>query len=273
MTVDPATCRKEYLVMPQCNASRMIERPPLRRHIRERGTLALHWLVLGNPALVEIAEASGAEGVVLDLQHGLWERAGLEAALRPIAGAPWRLVRLADHDRAGITTALDAGADGIIAPLVESAEQARNVVAAARFAPVGERSVGGVRPLAGDLQNYLRRAETGTAVGAMIETTAGLEAAEAIAATPELDFIFIGAGDLAVALGEFPAPGPRLAAALDRILAACRAAGIGCGIYSYNGEDARSRQAEGFAITVMTSDITAAQSGFCAAAAAYATIG
>ena len=143
--------------MPQCNASRMIERPPLRRHIRERGTLALHWLVLGNPALVEIAEASGAEGVVLDLQHGLWERAGLEAALRPIAGAPWRLVRLADHDRAGITTALDAGADGIIAPLVESAEQARNVVAAARFAPVGERSVGGGRPLAGRLHNHLRR--------------------------------------------------------------------------------------------------------------------
>jgi len=256
--------------MSQRHVSWTIERPSLRRHILEHGAVALHWLALGNPALVEIAEASGAEGVVLDLQHGLWERAGLEAALRPIPGAPWRLVRLADHDRAGITTALDAGADGIIAPLVENAEQASHIVASARFAPAGKRSVGGIRPLTGDLAKYLQRSQNNTAVGVMIETVAGLEAAEAIAATPGLDFIFIGAGDLAVDLGEFPEPGPELAGALHRILSACQTAGIGCGIYSYSGEDARSRRAEGFAITVMASDVTAAQSGFRAAAAAYA---
>lgn len=256
--------------MSQCHVSLAIERPSLRRHILEHGTVALHWLALGNPALVEIAEASGAEGVVLDLQHGLWERAGLEAALRPIPGAPWRLVRLADHDRAGISTALDAGADGIIAPLVENPEQTSQIVASARFAPAGKRSVGGVRPLTGDLADYLQRSQINTAVGVMIETVAGLEAVEAIAATPGLDFIFIGAGDLAVDLGEFPEPGPKLAVALHRILSACQTAGIGCGIYSYSGEDARSRRAEGFAITVMASDVTAAQSGFRAAAAAYA---
>jgi len=261
---------KEHPIMAQRHTSWTIDRPSLRHHILEHGTVALHWLALGNPALVEIAEASGAEGVVLDLQHGLWERVPLEAALRPISGAPWRIVRLADHDRAGITTALDAGADGIIAPLVESGEQAHEIVTSARFPPVGKRSVGGIRPLSGDLVNYLQQSNNNTAVGVMIETAAGLEAVEDIAATPGLDFIFIGAGDLAVNLGEFPEPGPELAAALQRILRACQTAGIGCGIYSYNGENARSRRAEGFAITVMASDVTAAQSGFRAAAAAYA---
>lgn len=242
--------------------------PPLRRHLAEGGTLALHWLALGSPALAEIAGASGAEGIVLDLQHGLWDRAGVETALRPVPG-PWRLVRLADHDRAGIGHALDAGADGIIAPLVESVEQAKRIVAAGRYAPAGERSVGGVRPLSGDLAAYIARAEAGTAIGAMIETVPGLEAVEEIAAVPGLDFLFVGAGDLAVALGEFPAPGPKLPAALARIRAACAAAGIGCGIYSYSGEDARARRAEGFAITVMTSDIAAAKGGFHTAVAAY----
>lgn len=244
-------------------------RGPLRAHLAAGGRLTLHWLALGSPALAEMAEGGGADGIVLDLQHGLWDRAGMEAALRPVPGV-WRLVRLADHDRAGISAALDAGADGIIAPLVDTADQARRIVAAGRFAPEGERSVGGVRPLAGDLAAYLARARAATAIGVMIETVAGLNAVEEIAAVPGLDFIFVGAGDLAVALGEFPQPGPQLPAALARIRAASAQAGIGCGIYSYSGEDARARAAEGFAITVLTSDIAAARAGFNAAAAGFA---
>lgn len=244
-------------------------RPALRRHLAQGGEVALHWLALGSPALAEIAEASAPDGIVLDLQHGLWDRAGMEAALRPRPSAPWRFVRLADHDRAGITGALDAGADGIIAPLVETPVQAAQIVAAGRYAPSGARSVGGVRPLMGDLAAYIARADEATAIGVMIETLRGLEAAEAIAATPGLDFIFIGAGDLALALGEFPVAGPKLTAALARIKGACVAAGISCGIYSYSGEDARDRRAEGFSITVMTSDIAAAGASFAAATAAY----
>lgn len=241
----------------------------LREHLAMGGEVGVHWLALGAPALVEIAEASGVAGVVLDAQHGLWTREGLEAALRPIKGAPWRLVRLADHDRAGISTALDAGADGVIAPLVETPEQAARIVASARFAPEGERSVGGVRPLAGDLAGYLEAARRGTAVGVMIETEAALARVEEIAAVKGVDFIFIGAGDLAVSLGEFPVAGPKLPKALERIQAACRAAGIACGIFSYGVEDARARRAQGFALTVLCSDIAVVKQGFAAAAEGF----
>lgn len=244
-------------------------RLPLRRHLAQGGKVALQWLSLGQPALVEIAETSGAEGVVLDLQHGLWTRAGMETALRPISGAPWRFVRLADHDRAGLTQALDAGADGIIVPLVETAEQAARLVSIGRYPPHGERSVGGVRPLSGDLAAYVAQSHDRVAIGVMIETAAGLASVDAIAATPGLDFLFIGAGDLALALGEFPQSGPKLPAALRRIQAACQAAGIACGIYSYSGEDARARRREGFAVTVLTSDIAVARHGFDAAVIAY----
>src|SRR5690348_17893295 len=117
------------------------------------------------------------------------------------------LVRVARNGAAEIGTALDAGAVGVIVPLVETAEEARQAVDAARYPPQGNRSGGGVRPLM-DFKRYVPAANEHVLVAVMIETKRGVANAAAIAATPGVDMVFIGTGDLALSLGVFPDLGP-----------------------------------------------------------------
>ncbi len=130
---------------------------PLSARLKRGETLAVAWLALGSPALAEIALGVGAAGLVIDRQHGLWDRAGVEAAVG-ISGARPVIVRTADHSPVEISAALDAGADGVLVPLVETAAEAAAVVSHARFPPAGRRSGGGVRPLALGFGRYLEAA-------------------------------------------------------------------------------------------------------------------
>src|SRR6218665_1377787 len=109
----------------------------------ERGTV----LPLGSAALAEIAARSVPAAIVLDLQHGLWERGSLEAAAG-IAGVCTSVIaRTADFSAPAVGAALDAGVAAVMAPLVESADDARVLAGASRYPPQGRRSGGGVRPL------------------------------------------------------------------------------------------------------------------------------
>ncbi len=114
------------------------------------------------------------------------------------------MVRVADGTATAIGQALDAGADGVLVPLVESADMARAAVERPTIRRSGHRSGGGVRPLARGFARYVAEAAARTVVGVMIETAAGVENAEAIARVPGIDFVFIGTGDLALSLGCFP---------------------------------------------------------------------
>src|SRR6218665_1534245 len=113
----------------------------------ERGTvLPLVWLALGSAALAEIAARSVPAAIVLDLQHGLWERGSLEAAAG-IAGVCTSVIaRTADFSAPAVGAALDAGVAAVMAPLVESADDARVLAGPSRYPPQGRRSGGGVRP-------------------------------------------------------------------------------------------------------------------------------
>src|SRR5690606_20750658 len=113
-------------------------------------------------------------------------RAGFEAATGASAWALPTLARVAENTPLAIGSALDAGIDGVLVPMVETAAQAAAAVAAARFPPLGHRSGGGVRPLAMGFDSYLRKAGS-ILVGVMIETAAGVDDAQAIAATQGLD--------------------------------------------------------------------------------------
>jgi len=234
----------------------MTIRPPssaLKARLKAGETIGCHWLSLGSPALAELAVAAGADTLVIDLQHGVWDRAGLEAAVGLTAGAAARLARTADQSAHAISSALDSGADGIIAPLVDDAAQCAAVVAAARFPPQGRRSAGAIRPLV-DFPAYRAAAEANVLVAVMIETADGLAQAEAIAATPGLDMVFIGTGDLALSLGAGPGT-PVFEAALARILAAGRAAGVAVGAFTPDLDHAVARAAQGFQFVVFANDI------------------
>lgn len=226
--------------------------------------LSLAWFSLGSVPLVEIAAHAGFDAAVIDLQHGLWDRMSTHLAVSALGAMPV-LARVAEVNAAAIGEALDSGAAGILVPLVETAEQARLAVVAARFPPDGIRSGGGVRPLGGGFAAYVRD-HGRPLIGLMIETMAGVENAAAIAATRGIDLVFLGTGDLALSIGCFPQIDARHDQAIEAVHAACRDAGVACGIFTTSVEAAAHRRDQGFAATVAANDIAIVAGGFAAAA-------
>lgn len=228
-------------------------------HPRPGQPLRLHWLCLGSVAAAEMAALSGADALVVDLQHGLWERSSLDAAVA-LAGARCPVIaRVADTRAVSISLALDAGAAAVLAPLIESAEEARELVALSHYPPRGRRSAGGVRPLMRALP-AMQQADGTVRVGAMIETTAGVAQAEVICAVPGLDFIFIGTGDLSLSLGA--ADAAQLPAACERVRQAAHARGLACGLFTGDATKARAALAGGFDMAVFASDVGALSHAF-----------
>ena len=245
--------------------------PTLRSRLPSGRAAGAAWFTLGDPTLVEIALRAGpVDAVVIDMQHGLFDRRGLEAAMGALpAGVPG-IVRTRDHAPASVGEALDAGAEGVLVPLVENAAQAR-AVAAACFYPgdglrSGTRSGGGIRPLS-DFGLHAARANDAVMAGVMIETRAGIEAADAIAASG-VDMVFVGTGDLALSLGVEPGDEAHEAACL-KVLEACRGAGIAAGCFAMSAGAARRRAAQGFALAVAAIDLTIFETGTAAALAAW----
>jgi 2-keto-3-deoxy-L-rhamnonate aldolase RhmA len=224
----------------------------LKRQLAAGKAIGCHWLALGAPVLAELAADAGAQSLVFDLQHGRWSRDGLENAVAAVAGRAPTLARTADASDFAIGSALDAGLQGVIVPMISSAEACAQVVAASRFPPHGHRSGGGARPMA-DFDAYRKATAEQLVVGVMIETAEGVEACEAIAATPGLDLIFIGPSDLSLALGT-GAGAPAFEAALVRVLAAGKAAGVPVGIYTADAAQGAARAAQGFKFVVAASD-------------------
>ena len=168
----------------------------------------------------------------------------MEAAIGIVPPEIAVLVRVAENSAAAVGQALDAGAEGVIVPLVESAREARRAVSFARFPPHGIRSGGGFRPLA-DFISYTEAAERGTVVMVMIETAKGVKKARAIAEVEGVDMVFIGTGDLALSLGTFPNNDARHEDACEAVRRACRAAWTPCGIFTPNIEAAVERRGQG----------------------------
>lgn len=214
--------------------------------------MGCHWLSLGAPVLAEMAADAGAQTIVIDMQHGRWDREGLENAIAAIRGRAPPLVRTADASDFAIGQALDAGAHGVIVPMVNSAAEAAQVVAAAHYPPLGRRSGGGVRPMTG-FRAYRESMDRHMVAAVMIETLGALEAVEAIAATERLGMVFVGPHDLSLALGAAP-DSAEFEAALQRVLAACKNAGTRAGIYTATPAQASARAAQGFRFVVAASD-------------------
>jgi len=209
------------------------------RELWDTGKPAVNgWLSLGSPLAAELYAQQGFDSVTVDLQHGMFGIGEMVGALQAIrAAGPVPLVRVPSLEAGIIAKALDAGALGIICPLVDTAEEAAQLVRWCRYPPKGERSYGPTRASA-IYPNYFAAANSEVLVFAMIETRAGMENLEAIAATPGLDALYIGPSDLSLGLeqGRLP-PGfdrqePEMIAAIRKIIAAAHAAGIKCGLHN-----------------------------------------
>jgi 4-hydroxy-2-oxoheptanedioate aldolase len=229
--------------------------------VRRRETVIGYWVVLDNPIGTERIARSGYDYVALDAQHGLIGYSGVLHGLLAIdaSGSAVGLVRVEANNPTPIGKALDAGAAGVIVPLINTADDAAAAVAACRYPPAGIRSYGPMRS-ALRIGPVPAEANDAVLVFGMIETPEGLANVEAIAATPGLDGLYIGPSDLALAVGGSSPADPSIThafdAALVRVRDACDANGIVAGIHSASGDIAAKRLAAGFTFVSIASDLT-----------------
>ena len=214
------------------------------------------WCMTASPAMAEYAAATSVDWIVWDQQHGLVGDVDLAGLFRVcLARDVVPLTRVAANDPTLIGRALDAGAAGVIVPLVETADEAARAVAGCRFPPAGRRSFGPNRVTL-VVEAIDPRVVEDVACIVMIETATGLANAEAIAATPGVDGILVGPSDLALGLGlAYDDRGERHRQAVRRILDAARSAGRAAGIVLGSGETARQHAELGFQFISVGSDI------------------
>ncbi|ULE34441.1 HpcH/HpaI aldolase family protein [Mycobacterium sp. IDR2000157661] len=199
------------------------------------------------PDVPAIAAACGYDAVYVDMEHTTCslETAGMLCVAALGAGISG-LVRVPSHDASLIARVLDAGAVGIIVPHVNSAQEAVAVVDAARFPPLGHRSIAGPNAVSGygarpaaELTGVLERH---TVVAVMIETPAAVTACEQIAAVPGLDMILPGPSDLTAEMGiHGQYENAHFHDAVESIAAACRAHGVALGVAGIKSLDLLER--------------------------------
>lgn len=246
---------------------------PLRRIWSAGGTALNGWIALSSPLAAEAMMRAGWDSITIDMQHGTAEYADL-LSLLPIAekAGVVPLVRVPWLDEAAIMRALDAGAIGIIAPMIETAADARRLVAACLYPPLGARSFGPIRARLAHGDAYGGVANAEILPLAMIETRTAVDNLEEILAVPGLGGLYIGPADLSLACG-FP-PGfdreePEMLDLIAQILKRCTAAGLPCGLHCGTPAYAARMVSKGFALLTVGSDARFLEAGARAAAAAF----
>jgi 4-hydroxy-2-oxoheptanedioate aldolase len=221
------------------------------------------WLSIPSSLSAEAVSKLGFDYVCIDMQHGVVDYAmAVDMLLAIHHGGSVPLVRVPANDFATINKLLDAGALGIVVPMIESAEDAREAVRACRYPPEGARSFGPTRAslLAGP--DYFATANQAVACIPMIETRGALDEIEAIVAVPGVDAVYVGPNDLSLALGQGPGLDNDGAyqEAYRRIAKACQAAGVAAGIHASPRLD-RKHVETGYSMITVSSDIGALMSG------------
>jgi 4-hydroxy-2-oxoheptanedioate aldolase len=228
--------------------------------LRGREQVIGYWVASDNPPMTERLARLGYDYICLDLQHGMIDYHGCLRALTAIdAGPAAGVVRVPGNDPVWIGRALDAGAQAVVVPLVDSADEAAAAVRACRYQPHGRRSYGPVRS---ELRIGPTPADANDAVACivMIETRQGLDDVAAICAVPGVDAVYVGPSDLALALGaDRPQDGPALPEfeeALRTISASAEAAGIAAGLHCHDGAAAARALSSGFTFVSISNDIS-----------------
>lgn len=219
------------------------------------------WCSIGSTFTAEIMAAQGYDSITVDLQHGALDYSDLLPMFQAMRASGATLLARATWLEPGIIMkCLDAGAYGVICPMVSTRAQAEEFVSYMRYPPKGQRSFGPTRALFAVGDNYAAEANDELLAFAMIETAEGFENLEEIVATPGLDGIYVGPSDLTFALfqGRLRAgldrEEPEMIAAFRKIVAACRKAGIRCGIQCLAPEYGARAAAWGFDMVTVAGD-------------------
>lgn len=213
---------------------------------------------LGSPVLAELFAGCGFDWILLDTEHSPNDVPEVIAQLQAMSAftvSP--VVRPAWSDMVTIKRLLDAGAQTLLIPCVQSAEEARAAVSYTRYPPQGVRGVSGSSRAAhyGLNTSYLQTAHTELCVIVQIETIEGLQNLEAIAATEGVDAVFIGPADLAASMGHIGnGQHPEVQAAVDDAFRRLAVLGKPAGYLTLNEEEAQRRIGQGVAMVGVATD-------------------
>lgn len=247
----------------------------LKKRLASGEVLLGAWCMTPGALTAEALSRGGFDWVLVDMQHGCMDYETALAMIRAIdLGGAAPLVRVPWNDPGIIGRLLDAGADGVVIPMIQTVADAARAVDACLYPPKGRRSFGPVRVGLREGAGYFMKANDDVLVIPMIETSEALSEVEAIAGTPGVDALFVGPFDLSIALGLAPGDNdgaPAFDAAIDKVCGAARAAGIATAVLS-NANVAPRRVSQGFRLVSVVTDLavlsTAARAGLEAVKAA-----
>ena len=226
------------------------------------------WLAIPSGFSAEVMAQAGWDSVTVDLQHGVQDYMSMVACFQAMQSHPvLPMVRVPWNEPGIVGKVLDAGAYGIICPMISTASDAARLVAACRYPPVGARSFGPARGLLYGGLDYFTAANTEILVFAMIETQGALDNLDAILDTPGLDGIYFGPNDLAIELGCAPRnehDDPTVVAAIARGREGAARRGLIAGMFCSDGPAAARRVAEGFHLVTPGNDAALLRATFAA---------
>ncbi|QVM89313.1 4-hydroxy-2-oxoheptanedioate aldolase [Pseudomonas entomophila] len=245
-----------------------------KQRLRSGETQIGLWLGLADPYCAELAANAGFDWLLLDGEHAPNDLRSLLGQLQAVAPYPAQaIVRPVIGDTALIKQLLDIGAQTLLVPMVESAEQARGLVRAMRYPPEGVRGVGSALARASrwnTIPGYLDQADEQMCLLVQIENREGLANLDAICAVDGVDGVFIGPADLSAAMGHRGNPGhPEVQAAIEDALVRIQRAGKAAGILSADQPLARRYIELGAAFVAVGVDTTVLMRGLQALAGVF----
>jgi 4-hydroxy-2-oxoheptanedioate aldolase len=220
------------------------------------------WLSIGNPFVAEIVAAQGYDAVTVDQQHGFLGFEQMATMLQAMKGSgATPMVRVPWLSAGDIMKALDAGAMGIICPMINSRAEAEQLVSFMRYPPHGQRSFGPTRAVIAHGPDYGQKADAEVLCLAMIETADGMRNLDEIVATPGLDGVYIGPADLTLGLTGrkyptgFDREEPDMIDAIRTILAKAHGAGIKACLHCGTPAYAAKAIGWGFDLVTLLNDV------------------
>ncbi|GAC1355851.1 MAG: aldolase/citrate lyase family protein [Ktedonobacteraceae bacterium] len=223
------------------------------------------WLSLPSPQQARLMARLGFDWLLVDAEHSAYNptlMADVVASIADAGTACAPFVRVPHNTVEWFKWALDAGAWGVIVPMVNTVEEAQQAVSWAKYPPIGTRSIGGIFARlafgATDPSSYARIANDEIMVVLQIESLQGLSNLDAILSVPGVDVAFVGPNDLHASLGLTPSnegAEPEFVKALEQIKAGAKQQHVALGIFSSDGNAAAERVHEGFQMVSVTTDI------------------
>ena len=225
---------------------------------KEKGAINA-WCSIPSAVTAEMTSLNEFDSITIDMQHGLVDYQVALNMLQVISGSgKTPLVRVPWNEPGIIMKSLDAGALGIICPMINTPEDAITFVSATRYAPHGPRSSGPTRALMVHGANYHDEANDKIISLAMIETVEALENVEKIAATEGLTGIYIGPSDLSISMGFNPGLDrvePEMIGAINKIYNACKKNNIKVGIHCLSPSYLKEKLSNGYDLATLASDV------------------